>query len=500
MTRILEGIRVVDQGHVWAGPLLGMFLADLGAEVIKVGAPHRRSGVSMGSQRTPIGNIGGDRGGTAPDDPRAFHGLDRGKMSISIHLGDPRGVDIYKRLVARSDIVLENFSPRVMPGLGLGWNALREVNPRLIMISLSATGATDAPWRDLVTYGPSLAALYGLKSLLGYPGDPQPREDTADLDPTAAGHAMVAVLAALEHRDRTGEGQFIDLAQGEATLQRAAEPLMEYLMNGRDAGPQGNRERGIAPHGAYPCAGEDEWIAIAARTDAQWQALLAAAQQDAAASTTGADQQNIATDAAGAAQEDEASGATSAAQETGAARAALEDCATGAAQEDEASGATSTARGDGAASATAVATRDGAADAPGSLADPRWQRGLHRLKAQDELDAAIAEWTRTQDAESLADRLQAAGVPAARFCGPEQLLVDEDFAALCAAGIDLSAELAAPIRDGALYIGTPWKFDRTPSAITAPVANRGEHDDYVFTELLQIPDPELTALREAGIL
>ncbi len=446
---ILEGIRVVDQGHVWAGPLLGMFLADLGAEVIKVGAPHRRSGVSMGSQRTPVGNIGGDRGGTAPDDPRAFHGLDRGKMSISIHLGDPRGLEIYKRLVARSDIVLENFSPRVMPGLGLGWETLREVNPRLIMISLSATGATDAPWRDLVTYGPSLAALYGLKSLLGYPGDPQPREDTADLDPTAAGHAMVAVLAALEHRDRTGEGQFIDLAQGEATLQRAAEPLLDYLMNGRDAGPQGNRERGIAPHGAYPCAGEDEWIAIAARTDAQWQALLAAAQEDGATAAASATRQGAAASPADAAD------------------------------------------------ATSAAPDDGTAS---GLADPRWQRGLHRLKAQDELDAAIAEWTQTQDAEALAQRLQAAGVPAARFCGPEQLLVDEDFAALCAAGIDLSAELAAPVRDGALYIGTPWKFARTPSAITAPVANRGEHDDYVFTELLQIPAPELTALCEAGIL
>ena len=418
MTRILEGIRVVDQGHVWAGPLLGMFLADLGAEVIKVGSPHRRSGVSMGSQRTPVGNIGGDRGATPADDPRAFHGLDRGKMSISIHLGDPRGVEVYKRLVAVSDIVLENFSPRVMPSLGLGWETLREVNPRLIMISLSATGATDAPWRDLVTYGPSLAALYGLKSLLGYADDPQPREDTADLDPTAAGHAMVAVLAALEHRERTGEGQFIDLAQGEATLQRAAEPLMDYLMNGRTAGPQGNRERGIAPHGVYPCAGEDEWIAIAARTDAEWDALLAAAREDGAAA---------------------------------------------------------------------------------ALADPRWQRGLTRLKAQDELDAAVAEWTRTQDAAELAERLQAAGVPATRFCGPEQLLVEEDFTALCTAGIDLSAEAAAPIR-GALYIGAPWKFPRTPAAITAPVANRGEHDPYVFNELLQIPAAELADLREAGIL
>ena len=229
---------------------------------------------------------------------------------------------------------------------------------------------------------------------------------------------MVAVLAALEHRERTGEGQFIDLAQGEATLQRAAEPLMDYLMNGRTAGPQGNRERGIAPHGAYPCAGEDEWIAIAARTDAEWDALLAAAREDGAAA---------------------------------------------------------------------------------ALADPRWQRGLTRLKAQDELDAAVSEWTRTQGAAELAERLQAAGVPAARFCGPEHLLIEEDFTTLCTAGIDLSAEAATPIR-GALYIGAPWKFPRTPAAITAPVANRGEHDDYVFNELLQIPPAELADLRDAGIL
>lgn len=269
----LSGLRVLDHGHVWAGPLLGLFLADLGAEVIKVGAPHRRSGVSIGGQQAPVGSIGGDRGSTSADDPRAFHGLDRGKKSIAIHLGDPQGRALYLKLIEQSDVVLENFSPRVMPSLGLSYEVLAEVNPRIIMIALSASGATEGPWRNLVTYGPSLAALYGLKSLLGYPDDPQPREDTADLDPTAAGHAFVALLAALEYRERTGRGQFIDLAQGEATLQRAATPLMDWLLNQRDAGPTGNRAAAMAPHGVFPAIGDDAWLAIVVRTDGEWQAL-----------------------------------------------------------------------------------------------------------------------------------------------------------------------------------------------------------------------------------
>ena len=410
----LDGIRVIDHGHVWAGPLLGMMLADLGAEVIKVGPPHRRSGVSMGGRQSPIGNIGGERGATAVDDPRAFHGLDRGKMSIAIHLGEPRGAALYKRLAALSDVVLENFSPRVMPSLGLGWETLREVNPRLIMVSLSAAGASDAPWRDLVTYGPSLAALYGLKSLLGYAGDPQPREDTADLDPTAAGHAFVAVLAALEYRERTGEGQFIDLAQGEATLQRAVEPLMDYLLNGRDAGPQGNRSAGLAPHGVYPALGEDAWLAIVVRSDAEWASL-----------------------------------------------------------------------------------RELAA---GPLDDPRWERGLERLRDQDALDAALAGWTRNFEALELAERLQAAGVPAFPMMGPIDLLTDADFATLNAAGLDLSAEAAAPVRETALYTGAPWKMARTPAALRGPVPNRGEHDEYVYGELLGLSEAERAELSEAGII
>ncbi|MXY85766.1 MAG: CoA transferase [Chloroflexi bacterium] len=409
----LTGLRVLDHGHVWAGPLLGMFLADLGAEVIKVGAPHRLSGVSIGGQRAPVGSIGGDRGSTSADDPRAFHGLDRGKKSIAIHLGDPRGRDLYLKLVERSDIVLENFSPRVMPSLGLSYDVLAEVNQRIIIVALSASGATEGPWRNLVTYGPSLAALYGLKSLLGYPDDPQPREDTADLDPTAAGHAFIAVLAALEYRERTGRGQFIDLAQGEATLQRAARPLMDWLLNGRDAGPQGNRASAMAPHGVYPAQDEDSWLAVVVRSDDEWSALCGIAPH---------------------------------------------------------------------------------------LDRPEWSTMRGRLNDQDALDAAVSNWTRNYDAMELSIQLQGVGVPAFPMMDPTALLIDDDYAAMSNANLDLSADAAEPLRGGALYTGTPWKMARTQAALTAPIPNRGEHDDEIYGDLLGIDEAARAELRESGVI
>ena len=270
-SRPLSGIRVLDHGHVWAGPLLAQMLGEMGADVVKVQSPSRSTGIDMGGVSASKA-LQGAEDATA-DDPEGYHGWERNKRSVTLDLASERGREIYLRLVAESDVIVENFAPRVMPSLGLGYEALRAVNPGIIMAALSATGATEGPWRDLVTYGPSLGALYGLKSVQGYRDDPQPREDRADLDPTSAAHAFVAVLAALEFRERTGEGQFLDVAQGECAMQRIAEPLMDYLLNGRVAGPQGNRRAGIAPHGVYRTAGDDSWIAIVARNDAEWSAL-----------------------------------------------------------------------------------------------------------------------------------------------------------------------------------------------------------------------------------
>lgn len=274
----LEGIRVLDHGHVWAGPLVGTSLSDLGAEVIKVLSPSRSSGVSMAGRVMP-----GAAGGVSQvdtTDPAQYHGYERGKLGVSINLAAEEGKDLYRRLIAVSDIVVENFSPRVMPSLGLDYESLKRVNPGIILCSMSATGATEGPWRDLVTYGPSLGALYGVKSLLGYHDDPMPREDMADLDPTAAGHAVFAILAALEYRARTGLGQHIEMAQGEAAIQRIAEPIMDYLLNGRVAGTQGNRYPGVAPHGIYRAAGDDSWVSIVARDEKEWMALVALAAED----------------------------------------------------------------------------------------------------------------------------------------------------------------------------------------------------------------------------
>jgi crotonobetainyl-CoA:carnitine CoA-transferase CaiB-like acyl-CoA transferase len=267
--RPLEGIRVLDHGHVWAGPVLGLALAELGAEVIRVQAPGRASGVAMGGVNPLSVSKAFD-----PSDIALYHGFDRNKRTITLNAGTPEGRQLYLALAARSDVVIENFAPGVLDRLGLGYAQLSAVNPGIILASLSATGATPGPWQDLVTYGPSLAALYGVKSLLGYHDDPRPREDTADLDPTAAGHACFAILAALEFRERTGRGQFIDMAQGEATMQRIGEPLMDYFMNGRVAGTQGNRYPGCAPHGIYSALGEDRWIAIAVTDEQEWSALL----------------------------------------------------------------------------------------------------------------------------------------------------------------------------------------------------------------------------------
>ena len=234
----LEGVRVLDLGQVWAGPVLGRYLADYGAEVICVETAAR-------PRRMP--------GATAPEGARAWESMYRNRRSISLDLRRPEAIDLFKRLVAVSDVVLDNFAPSVMPKLGLDHETLAELNQRIISAALSTSGR-GGPWSDLVTYGTTLSALYGIKSLNGYPEDRRVVQDTAELDPIAATYGAVAILAALLQRERSDRGQFIDLAQGEAGLAGVAEAIIEHEWNGRDLGPVGNSHRALAPHGVYPCA------------------------------------------------------------------------------------------------------------------------------------------------------------------------------------------------------------------------------------------------------
>jgi crotonobetainyl-CoA:carnitine CoA-transferase CaiB-like acyl-CoA transferase len=259
----LSGIRVLDFGQVWAGPLLGCYLSDFGAEVIRV-----QSRASAAVQPS----LGGAAGATAGD-VRSYDSLTRNRRNLSLDLHNPEGREIFERLVAVSDVVINNFSPRGAEKLRLTYEHLAKFNPGIIVASLSAAG-TAGPWSDLVTYGPSLSALYGIKSLLGYPGDARVLEDGAHLDPAAATHGCVAVLAALRWRELTGQGQLIDLAQGEAALTGFAEAIIEFGLNQSVPAPTGNRHRMMAPSGVYRARGDDSWIAISTESDGAWRALM----------------------------------------------------------------------------------------------------------------------------------------------------------------------------------------------------------------------------------
>ena len=256
----LKGLRVLDFGQVWAGPLLGVYLSDFGAEVIQVTSAARAAvQASAGS-------------GVAETDARIYSNLGRNRRAITLDPSTEAGKALLHRLVAVSDIVFDNFSPRAALKLGLDYSVLSEVNPRVVVCSMSAAGQRG-PWSDVLTYGPSLTALYGLKSLLGYAHETTIQEDVADLDPTAATYALIAVLAALRARERTGRGQFIDMAQGEAGVAGLAEAVLEYGLNGRVMGPTGNRHRAMAPHGIYPTSAEDSWISISVDSERAWHEL-----------------------------------------------------------------------------------------------------------------------------------------------------------------------------------------------------------------------------------
>jgi CoA:oxalate CoA-transferase len=256
----LAGIRAIDFGQVWAGPLLGQYMADFGAEVIQITTPERAAVQLTGGA------------GTAGLTPISYSNMGRNRRSFALDTTTEVGRERFHELVAVSDIVFDNFSPRGASRVGIDYATLSVVNPRIIVASLSAAGQ-DGPWRDLTTYGPSLTALYGIKSLLGYAGETDIQEDVADLDPTAATYAFIAVMAALRAREKTGVGQFIDMAQGEAGMASLAEAVLDYTLNGRVMGPTGNRHRALAPHGIYPTAGNDTWIAITVDSERAWDAL-----------------------------------------------------------------------------------------------------------------------------------------------------------------------------------------------------------------------------------
>lgn len=263
----LKGIRVINFGWVWAGPVVGQTLGFLGAEVLKI---ESRARVDMTRNLPPFAE-----GIAGPDRSLSNHACWAGNGSVTIDLKHAEGRDLALRLIAESDVVIENFGPGVMERLGFGYETLRAVREDIVLFSMPAAGLYG-PLEHVRTYGLSLTSLTGLDSLVGYKGGPPIPVENAYSDPFAGIFGAFAILTALHNRRRTGQGQHIDFSQQEAVMQMVGPAYMDYLFNGRSGAPKGNEHpsAAMAPHGVFPCRGDDRWVAIAVASDAEWTALI----------------------------------------------------------------------------------------------------------------------------------------------------------------------------------------------------------------------------------
>jgi benzylsuccinate CoA-transferase BbsF subunit len=404
----LAGYRILDFGTAFASPMAAHLLADMGAEVIKIESHTRLDGLRLGRPIVGEDIAGGDRG-EWPEYQPVFHGLNRSKLGITVNIKHPEGVELIKRLVRISDVVINNFAPGVMDRAGLGYEALRVEKSDLIYVSLPAAG-DSGPLRDIVTYAPVIAALAGISGLVGYSSA---RDDfvgtlqVALCDAVGALHAVVATLAALRHRQTSGVGQAIEIAQWEAAASMLGEGLLDYVMNGRVRGPVGNVHPTMVPHDNYRCAGDDAWVAIAVPSEHQWRAFCRAT------------------------------------------------------------------------------------DHPEWANDPRFSDAYLRWHHCAELDALITSWTGQHTPYEVMEILQAAGVAAMPVMNLEDQFRDPHLRVR-----EIHLESEHPKVGLEFLHGIPWRLSDTPGRISRPAPLLGEHNQYVFGDLLGLSDGEIQQLVE----
>lgn len=262
--QVFEGIKVAEFAAVAAGPAIGKHMADHGALVVHVESYERPDGFRLNYPPYKDNKYGLNRAGS-------FGICNNNKYGVTINLKAKEGVDLALELIEWSDVVIENFTPGTIKKLGIGYEEMKRVNPRIILFSTCNQGQTG-PHAFHPGFGSHLSSLCGFTYVTGYP-DRLPCILGPYVDFVAVGYGVIAVTAALEHRRRTGEGQWIDLAQYEAGVQFMIPALLEYSTNHRVVERDGNRHSFAAPHNTYRCKGDDRWCAVSVFNDEEWKAL-----------------------------------------------------------------------------------------------------------------------------------------------------------------------------------------------------------------------------------
>ncbi len=410
----LAGLRIIDLGWAMAGPQATRILADFGAEVIKVESQARPD-----QARTVFGPHVGERG---LNNSGYFNNFNRNKLSAAINMQKSEGREIFARLVAISDAVLENFSAGVMKKWGFHYDALREIKPDIVYVSMAGFGH-EGPYGQYQTYGPTVQAVSGLTFQSGFPELAAAGWGYSYMDHTGGYFGCMAILQALLYRRRTGNGQWVDLSQVEAAISLTGTAILDHAVNGRPSARIGNRSGhpAMAPHGVYRSSpdpgedgvGDDEWVAIAVATEEQWLTLCR---------VTGHTEWQT---------------------------------------------------------------------------DPRFATLPARLEHQDDLDALITAWTRVRSNKETQDLLQAVGVPAGRVQRSRELYDDEP---------QLAFRGLYPMTPRHPNIGRhrvdgmPAMLSRTPAAVERYGPLLGQHNGYVFGDLLQMPRDEIRRLEEEQVL
>ncbi len=398
----LSGIRIIDFGQIGIDPITTHYLADFGAEVIKVESnsrldPGRRTQNFVGDERDPNRNF-------------MFNRYNQNKFGILLNLKHPKGVELAKKLVSIADVVTENFTVDVMQRLGVGYDELRKVKPDIIMLSASFGGQTG-PYRDFRGQGFIIGALEGICEITGWPDRGPVSPPNAWCDHYVPYMWAVVILAALEYRRRTGKGQFIDGSTFEGCLDILDTAVADYSVNRRVLTRRGNHHPRAVPHGVYRCQGDDRWCAIAVFGDEEWQSFCRVLGNPAWAS------------------------------------------------------------------------------------NERFSNLLVRQENADELDHLVEEWTREQKAEDLMLKLQQAGVAAAvaqtsaDIYQDQQLLHRGHFWGANEPGMELFTFEAPPAR-----------LSRTPAQFQRRAPFLGEHNDYVYFELLGLDSKEYAQLVEEKVI